>query len=130
MGRFIIYKKRGFIMNILLEFIIVFIILYIVNFLFFGLKNKKLNIKKLSPEITYLIKLYQIDIKKINYQKLIRTCVLINTIIMSTIYIIVTTLIKSFLFQLLIGFVLLILMIIICYGLLGRYYKKRGNDDV
>ena len=39
-------------------------------------------------------------------------------------------LIKGFIFQILIGFVLLILLIIIAYGLLGRYYMKRGNDNV
>lgn len=117
-------------MNILLEFIIVFIILYILNYLFFKEPKTKKKKKNIRPEIEYLINLYQLDIKKIGYNNLKKQCIFMNALIMSSIYIIVCYLVKGFVFQILIGFVLLILLIIIGYGLLGRYYKKRGDKNV
>jgi len=119
-------------MDILLEFLIVFIILYIINYLVFNTKtnNKKKKKKELRPEILYLTKLYKVDLKKEDYHKLSRQCVFLNTTIMSVIYIIVCHLIKGFVFQMVIGLVLLILLIIIGYGILGRYYMKRGKENV
>ncbi len=117
-------------MNILLEFVIVFIILYILNYILFRERKTKSKKKVLRPEVEYLIKLYQIDIKEIDYNILKKQCIFLNALIMSSIYIIVCYLVKGFIFQILIGFVLLILLIIIIYGLLGRYYKKRGDKNV
>ena len=119
------------ILGVILEYLIVFAIIFIINYFLYVRKKKRLNKNKMPVELFYLISMYKIDIKKINYKKFLWIYSFINTFIVSTIYIIVVYLVKGFIWQLLIGLVLLILLIIICYGLLGRYYqKKEGKENV
>lgn len=119
------------VIGIILEYLIVFTIILIINYFLYVRKKKRLNKKKMPVELFYLISMYKLDIKKINYKKFLWIYSFVNTFIVSTIYIIVVYLVEGFIWQLLIGMVLLILLIIICYGLLGRYYqKKEGIDNV
>ena len=119
------------ILGVILEYLIVFTIIFIINYFLYVRKKKRLNKNKMPVELFYLISMYKLDIKKINYKKFLWIYSFVNTFIVSTIYIIVVYLVEGFIWQLLIGMVLLILLIIICYGLLGRYYqKKEGIDNV
>lgn len=117
--------------GIILEYLIVFIIIFIINYFLYVRKKKRLNKNKVPVELYYLVSMYKLDINKIKYKEFLWTYSFINTFIISTIYIIVVYLVEGFIWQLLIGMVLLILLIIICYGVLGRYYqKKEGIDNV
>ena len=88
----------------------------------------KYNKDSVPIELLYLVRIYRINVKKINYHKFLILYSLINSFIISTVYIIVSYLVKKIFIQLIVGAVLLILLIIICYGLLGRYYlKKEGK---
>ena len=134
-GVFLYYKEESMlksgVIGIILEYLIVFIIIFIINYFLYIRKKKRLNKNKVPVELYYLVSMYKLDIKKIKYKKFLWIYSFINTFIVSTIYIIVVYLVEGFLWQLLIGTVLLILLIIICYGLLGRYYqKKEGIDNV
>jgi purine-cytosine permease-like protein len=118
-------------MNPLLEYLIVFLIVFIINYFLFIRKKQKYNKNKIPQELFYLKSLYNINIKKINYKKFVWAYSFINTFIISTTYIIVVRLVNGIVWQMIIGIILLILLIIICYGLLGRYYKqKEGKKDV
>ena len=117
--------------RILLEYILVFLGVFVINYILFVRKNKKYNKNKVPIELLYLVRVYNLDIKKIKYKKFIWIYSLINTFIISTVYIIITYLLENLLLQIIIGIVLLLLLIIICYGLLGRYYiKKEGKENV
>ena len=119
------------IIGIILEYLIVFIIILIISYFVYVRNKKKLNKNKAPIELCYLVNMYRLDIKKINYKNFLWIYSFINTFIVSTIYIIVVYLVDGFLWQIIIGMVLLVLLIIICYGLLGRYYqKKEGIDNV
>ena len=116
-------------MEILLEYIIVFIIVYIINYFVSVKSNNKYQKEKVPGELLYLKKIYNINLKKINYKKFVKIYSLINTFIISTIYIILVYLVKGFILKIILGIILLILMTIICYGLLGRYYLwKEGRE--
>ena len=118
-------------MNILLEYIIAFIAVYIINAFIMKVNKKNLAENKIMPELLYLKKIYHVNIKTVDNDKFSNVIVLINTFIISTIYIILMYLLTNWFLRIIIGIVLLILMIIICYGLLGRYYKtKEGNKNV
>lgn len=112
-------------MQTLYEIIIVYLVLFIAYYLLLGLKYRKYNKNKLPMEITYLKTLYKVEINKDNYRKYHIICILVNSLIMTIIYMIISKLIKGFIWQLLIGFILLMLLIIIAYGLLGRIYGKK-----
>lgn len=112
--------------KILLEFIICYIIVFVLYYLLFVRKKTRYNKKKVPVEYQYIISLYKIDRKDINYKKFLYQSAFINSFIISFTYIIITTLINKLIWQILAGVVIIVLLIIICYGLLARYYKKRG----
>lgn len=112
-------------MQILYELIIVYFILFIAYYLLLGLKYRKYDKNKLPMEITYLKSLYKVEINKDNYHKYHLICIIVNSLIMTIIYMIISKLIKGFTWQLLVGFILLMLLIIIAYGLLGRIYGSK-----
>jgi len=117
--------------RVLIEYLLVFLLLFIVHYIFVVRKNKKYNKDKVPLELLYLVRIYGLNIKKINYKKFVWIYSLINTFIISTVYIIIFYLLNNLILQIVIGVVLLILFIIICYGLLGRYYlKKEGKKNV
>ena len=117
-------------LKILLEYLLVFIAVFIVNYILFVRKNKRFNKNKTPLELLYLVRVYDLDIKKIKYKKFVWIYSLINTFIISTVYIIITYLLDKLIMQIIIGVILLVLFIIICYGLLGRYYmKKEGRKN-
>ena len=90
--------------------------------------NKKLSKNQVPTEVLYLKKVYKVTIPKKSYPKFMIICSLINTFIISTIYMIIMYLLNHIILRIIIGVILLILMIIICYGFLAKYYLwKEGR---
>ena len=80
-------------------------------------------------ELIYLSHIYEIDPKKINYRNFQYIYSLVNSFIITTTYLAVRYLIKTMIMKVIIGIVLLVLLIIVCYGLLGRYYIYQEERD-
>lgn len=106
----------------IIETIIVYTVIFLFNYFVFVRKNKKLKKDDMPLELIYLAHIYQINPKKINFRHFQYTYCFLNAFIITATYLSVTYLIKTMLMKVIIGIVLLILLIIICYGLLGRYY--------
>lgn len=91
-------------------------------------KNEKL---KMPSEAEYFVLKYNIDLSKINYRyflQVIGLLVAFDIAIIANIVIRINTL----WLQLVIGIILTIVVILISFGLLGRYFKKKGltkNDN-
>ena len=114
------------ILKILLEFLIVYIGVFILYWLIFVRKKTKYNPNKVPVEFYYLVSLYRLDQSKINYKKFIYATAFVNTFIIDTTYIIISKLWDKWMWQLIVGIFIIILLIIILYGLMGRYYQKHG----
>ena len=123
-----IYKEAFMkdILKILLEFLIVYIGVFILYWLIFVRKKTKYNPNKVPVEFYYLVSLYRLDQSKINYKKFIYATAFVNTFIIDTTYIIISKLLDKWMWQLIVGIFIIILLIIILYGLMGRYYQKHG----
>lgn len=115
--------------QIIIETLIVFIIIFLFNYIFFVRKNKKLKKDEMPLELIYLSNIYGIDPQKIKYRRFQYTYSLLNSFIITTTYLAVIYLIKTMIMKVIIGIVLLILLIIICYGLLGRYYLYKEEKE-
>lgn len=111
------------ILKILLEFLIVYIGVFILYWLIFVRKKTKYNPNKVPVEFYYLVSLYRLDQSKINYKKFIYATAFVNTFIIDTTYIIISKLLDK---DVAINrrYIYNILLIILLYGLLGRYYQK------
>ena len=108
--------------QVLIESTIIFIMVFLFNYFIFVRKNKKLKKDEMPLELIYLSHIYGIDPKKIKFRKFQYTYSFLNSFIITTTYLAVIYLVKTMIMKVIIGIVLLILLIIVCYGLLGRYY--------
>lgn len=125
----------------LILFLVVFTIIYIGYYILVIRKyNKQLNNPKPKGkkkdtservEILYLINKYKIDINKIDKNQLLWNIAFTNSFIMSTAVVVISLeIIKGYLWQLLLGLVVLVPLILIGYHILGKKYKmqeKRGK---
>lgn len=107
------------------EYVIVFLLVFVINYFLFIRKKKRYNKKKVPVELAYLLLVYKIDVKKINYKRFVWIYSLVNTFIVSTVYMIVMYLVLGIVWQLIVGIILLILLTIICYGIMGRIYERK-----
>ena len=116
--------------QITIETLIIFMLVFLFNYIVFVRKNKKLKKDEMPLELIYLSHIYGINPKKLNYRKFQYTYSFINSFIITSTYLAVIYLIKTMIMKVIIGIVLLILLIIVCYGLLGRYYlyKQEKNE--
>ena len=109
----------------LVLFIMTFLLVFIIYELFLVRKAKKDKRRKKPIEVNYLIGKYNLDINKLNYRRLLNIISVVSAFDISLVVTIVS-LLNNFLFQLLVGFVLIMLLIIVSYDIVGRIYKKKG----
>ena len=109
----------------LILFIMTFLLIYIIYELFLVRKAKKDKRRKKPVEVNYLIGKYNLDINKLNYKRLLNIISAVSAFDISLVVTIVS-LLDSFYLQLLIGFVLIMLLILVSYDIVGRIYKKKG----
>jgi uncharacterized membrane protein len=110
---------------LLVETIIVYLVIFFFNYFVFVRKNKKLEKDDMPLELIYLATIYKIDPRKVKFRNFQYTYCFLNAFIITSTYLAVSYLVKNALMKVILGIVLLILLIIICYGLLGRFYQYR-----
>ena len=87
-------------------------------------KNKKKSDKELL-EIKYLKSKYDLDFNKIKINQLLQLCAITSSLDMA-IAVTVVAFIKSFLWEIVVGFVVVVSLIYISYYLIYLFYKKKG----
>ena len=116
-------------LRLTIEVLIVFTFVFLLNYFLFVRKNKKLKKDEMPLELIYLSGIYGIDPKKINFRRFQYAYSLINSFIITTTYMLVIYLVKHMILKVIIGIAILVLLIIICYGLLGRYYIYKEDKE-
>ena len=69
--------------SFLLDFIIVFTVVYLLYVLFFNKKRRNYKTLKKNDEVKLFIDRYNLDMKKIEYKKVLQVVTIINTFILS-----------------------------------------------
>lgn len=113
------------IIKVLIEFIITFLIVYLFYYIFVIKKCKK-NKKLVPAEVNLIIALNQIDVSKINVYEMIKVVSVVTTFIISVIITIIWIFFDNTIIALLFGTALSILVAIISYRIIGKYYKKKS----
>jgi hypothetical protein len=112
-------------MNDFIFFIILFVILFLIYALRTLIKTRRKTLKNMG-EITYLINRFKLDEKKLNYKSLAYIVSFINSFIISLSSSLISAINLYYIWQLMIGFVLLISLIYSLYGILGVILKRKG----
>ena len=113
-----------------MQHLFVFLISFTFIFLFF---ITNLFIKKIrgtlgfSKDITMIINRYKLDKKKFNYEKISFVMALINSFIVAVVGTIASAINLDMVWQLVIAFVLLMILMYIMYTGVGRYLRRKEN---
>ena len=113
--------------SFLLDFIIVFTVVYLLYVLFFNKKRRNYKTLKKNDEVKLFIDRYNLDMKKIEYKKVLQVVTIINTFILSFTTVLIVR-IKGFMISLLIGFVVIMILIYSLYEITGNYFKRKEDD--
>ena len=70
---------------------------------------------------------YQIDVKKINIYQMIKIVSLVTTLILSLIITIIGEFFNNTIILLIFGTLISVLVAIICYRFIGKYYEKKSK---
>lgn len=114
-------------MEELILFLMTFVLLMIVYQILFVIpaKKKKDKIKKELLEIRYLKNRYDLDYDKISYPQLLQICAITSSLDMA-IAVTVVSFINSFLWEIIVGFVVICILIVVSYHFVYLFYKKKG----
>ncbi len=111
--------------------IIYFLVSYLIIFLLYSLviNRKKKSYKDATKQmdILYLVNKFKLNTKKTKYNTLKWITNIINPLIISITFIIVTN-IKSFILGIMIGFLVMMMLIYSIYEIIGRILKKKEFD--
>lgn len=106
-------------------FLMSFGVVYLVYQIFIIRKAKRRNSTKRPIEVTYLINKYHLDIKRINYKKLLQCISIVSSLDISLLVSIVF-MFDNFIYQILLVILLVVPVILLSYHVVGIYYVRKG----
>ncbi len=106
-------------------FIMTFLFVFVIYELFLVRKCKKNRNRKKIIEVQYLENRFHLDIKKVDYKRLLNIISFVSAFDISIVVTIIS-LIDRFYLQLVVGFIMVFIVIIISYSIVGVIYKKKG----
>ena len=113
--------------KVLVSFVISFIIVYLFYY-FFIIKKCKKDKKIVPAEVNLILSLYKIDVKKIDLYQMIKVVSLVTTFVISLIITIIGVFFDSTIIILIFGTLISVVLAIILYRIIGRYYEKISNE--
>ncbi len=111
-------------MEFLLVFVFCFVVVYLVYYSVIVFRKKGLEAFKKGKQVLFFKNAYHLDLNKLNYKKFANSLSLVNAFIIA-LTVTVVELFDALIWKLLVGFLVLIPLILICYYVLGKIYKKK-----
>jgi cbb3-type cytochrome oxidase subunit 3 len=109
----------------LILFVISFFIVFLLYRIFVIRKAKSKKKAKEPFEVTYLVNKYKLDLKKVNYKRLLNVISVVSSFDIALIVTIIL-LFKNFYLEMIMGFVSTLIIILVSYHLVYLVYKKKG----
>lgn len=111
--------------EVLQQFFIIGIIVYCIHMIYYYFRGKSKKYKNVPTiEMSFLMRIYGIDISKIGINLVKKHISLINSIIVS-IDLLIYYNIENAIIKLFTVFITTFLLVLICYSILGSIYRKR-----
>ena len=116
------------IFKIIIEFSLTFLIIWLIYY-FFIIKRCKRNKDYVPVEVNLILSLHQIDYHKIDLKKMVTVVSIITTFILAIIITLISNFFNNNLIVLIFGTALSVVVAIICYNYIGRYYQKKIENE-
>lgn len=120
------YMKEKIIVNIV-YFVVSYLIIFLLYSLVINRKKKSYKDATKQMDVLYLVNKFKLNTKKTKYNTLKWITNIVNPLIISITFIIVTN-IKSFTLGIMIGFLVMMMLIYSIYEIIGRILKKKEFD--
>ena len=120
--------KKGGIMLEIIIFLVCFILVYLLYYIVVISRRKKLDKLVNSTECLYLKTRYQVDVTKIPIKTLANHLALTNAFIMA-LTVLIISIVDNWILKFVCGFFVLMILILIFYHFLGRYYQKKQKEE-
>lgn len=114
--------------KVLIEFCIAFVIVFSLYY-FFVIKKCKKNKKIVPAEVNLILASHNIDINKINLYQMIKVVSLVTTFVISIIITIISEFFDNTIILLVFGTLISVVIAIILYRIIGKYYEKISNQS-
>lgn len=108
--------------------LIIFVLVYLSYVFFVILRKKKFEKYKKNTYVNYLVRVYKLDIKKINYKTLAHIIALSNAFIIAFTFIIIGF-VKNLTLMLFLSVIILMPLQLLVYHIIGKILK-RGEKNV
>lgn len=108
----------------LLLFVITFVVVFVIYLLFVIRREKYLEKFINGKEVGYLKKVYKIKVKKSDYKSLAVVVAISNSFIIAT-SVTIVSLFKNIFLEILVGFGTVLVLILVCYHIIGKLYQKK-----
>ena len=95
---------------------------YLAYFIFVIRRKKYLDRFMVGKEVAYLKKVYKIKIKENDYKRVANLIALSNSFVIA-LAVTIVSLFKNIFLQIFIGFACVLVLILICYHIIGKLYK-------
>lgn len=115
--------------KVLIEFLVTFIVIYLFYYFLIIRKCKK-NKNVVPAEVNLILLVYKIDVKKIDIYGMIKVVSLTTTIILALIITLISEFFTSTIILLIFGTLISVLVAIIIYRMIGKYYEKQSRLNV
>lgn len=116
-------------MDKLIKELILFLIAFIIVFLLYRIiivRRAKSKKKPKEPlEVTYLVNKYKLDLEKVSYERLLNVISIVSALDIALVVSIIV-LLKSFILEMIVGFISTLVIILVSYHLVYLVYKKKG----
>ncbi len=109
----------------LILFLISFVLVFLLYQIFIVRRAKSKKNPKEPFEVTYLVSKYKLDLKKVNYKNLLRVISIVSSFDIALVVSIIV-LLKSFILEIIVGFISILVIILVSYHLIYLIYKKKG----
>ena len=114
-------------LKIIIEFTLTFLVIWLIYY-FLIIKKCKKNKQYVPAEVNLILYLYQINYQKIDIYKMTKVVSLITTTILAVIITLMSNFFHNKIIVLIFGTIISVLVAIIVYGYVGKYYKSKENQ--
>lgn len=111
---------------IFIEFILTFIAIYLIYYFVIIRKNKIFDPNRVPVEVNLIVMRHKIDMKKVNYVKMLRLISLVSSLDIALIVTIVFRLIDNIYLGVFISLLIIVPLSLIGYNMIGRYFEKNS----
>lgn len=116
------------IVKFLIEFGVMFIVVFLIYYFFIIRKCKKQK-NYVPAEVNLIIIRYEINPKKIDLYKMVKVTSFVSVLIITFTVCVISSLFNNAkILSIIISSIASILISIICYGFIGKYYKKKSDN--